>query len=407
MDLFKVSVHDKSKITDYAAVACAHGHLPFSVLESGASDSVHAGLHALAGALIRLGQNLGCGVMVDVKDLLPGGDAVGKALTRVAHLERKHDAEFTLPAAFGIGGGISSDGVKTKAGQKLRDLSLHYIVPGKPAIGKNSALNDIALPPPPRLVNRTLCLVSEATEAPVSGSPSAIIRSVLDAGLRARYGQTMTLDRLQERFTLTTDWCATEAAIFGASTTVRYNKNELHFGCLSHRSSTATEFSLDPDPMANSQHPDVRRVGNCVKAVFECQTAFAQADIDYALNMKFEKKVKTRFMYAPKSVRKFMVISPDVYKVAKNKKCRGALAALSRISVVTRTMTAEQSAQAAPGDHRIEEALVTGLSDKAPSLNAFVDTLEPMRKFNEWSQKSKTPTMHFCLFMLNSTIRQL
>lgn len=83
-------------------------------------------MQGLAGALVRLGQTVGTGPKVDTRKLLPAGDTVAIALSRIARKDRAYDVKFKILEALRMGGRVSKDGVKTQQGQRLGDLILHY-----------------------------------------------------------------------------------------------------------------------------------------------------------------------------------------------------------------------------------------------------------------------------------------
>ena len=145
--LFVVPNAEKSMLTDRLAIACAQKKLPFSVLESGGGSvrgNGQVGLRGFVEAAIQIGQGVGSGFLVDIDRLMPQGDAVAASLSRIAALERRHDETVALPAAMLIGCELSSDGVKTKAKQNLRDISMHILDFGE------ASENDIGTLLPPR-----------------------------------------------------------------------------------------------------------------------------------------------------------------------------------------------------------------------------------------------------------------
>lgn len=344
--------------------------------------------------MVRIGQAAGSNVIVNIDKLLPQGDAVAAALSRVAAAERRHDDATVILRALRIVGGVSSDGVKTKSKQKLCDISLHFFTFHPPPVNELG----ITLPPPPVLSNRLIALFNEGTDAAVSGKPADVIRALADVALRKNFPASpgklpLTLAVLQERFTFLTDHASVEAAILGASVSIDWRLDKKWICCLVHQCSMIGKDGVSPDKLFKSDDPDLKRIGLDIISMFSAQTAIAQVDLEYALELRPVEKAKTRFLFACDTTVRCLGISKDLFRVADSKKCTGALNAFRKIRIY-------------PDEHRGDAALADGLADKSPSLRATVAVLKPVRELCDFAQSSRRCTMHICSFEINRALRK-
>lgn len=174
-------------------------------------------------------------------------------------------------------------------------------------------------------------------------------------------------------FTWVTGWASYEATIAGDSTIKSYVRNERHFGCQAHQASTIWNDACDPELLINIPDRDLQRVGADLNSMFKVLTKIAKAEIEYTLETKPIKRAKTRFLYLCPAAKRFLETTANLYMIAIEKRCEGALAALRELKLFS-------------SDGRGDAALEKGISDKYPTLASVVITLSRVREFYVWAQ---------------------
>lgn len=242
--------------------------------------------------------------------------------------------------------------------------------------------------------NLLSCSFPEDTSAEVQTTCFEIVRAVAGAELQCLFGPSVTLSKIQKRFTM--DWCAKEATIFGASVSVNCEKTAGWFGCMTHDDSTHGKYAVDAKTLIHTGDTDLLQIGHDLKAMYAVQTSMSKADVEFRFKKKFVVK-------APSRENKLFICLPDSQEVCGNIcKCLGRNCKHWMIgSNVLRKIRLVHS------EDSDDDAFATGIEDKSPSPHAVIVVLGPLCDFVEFSQTSKLPTMHLLFQTINKLMRKL